>query len=38
MVTRIARRVSEHRGVLTGDALCLTTIAFIFAIVFGLIG
>ena len=38
MVTRIARRVSENRGVLTGDALCLATIAFIFAIVFGLVG
>jgi hypothetical protein len=38
MVTRIERRVSENLGVLAGDALCLATIAFIFAIVFGFIG
>ena len=38
MITRIERRVSENLGVRTGDALCLATIAFIFAIVFGLIG
>ena len=38
MVTRIERLVSENRGVLAGDALCLAAIAFIFAIVFGIVG
>ena len=38
MITRIDRLVSRNRGTLAGDVLCLATIAFIFAIVFGMVG
>ena len=38
MVTRIDRLVSGNRGALAGDVLCLATIAFIFAIVLGIVG
>jgi hypothetical protein len=38
MVTRIDRLVSGNRGALAGDILCLATIAFIFAIVLGIVG
>jgi len=38
MVIRIDRLVSGNRGALAGDVLCLATIAFIFAIVLGIVG
>ena len=38
MVTRIDRLVSGDRGAVAGDVLCLATIAFIFAIVPGILG
>jgi hypothetical protein len=37
MVTRIDRLVFGNRGALAGDVLCLATIAFIFAIVLGIV-
>jgi hypothetical protein len=37
MVIRIDRLVSGNHGALAGDVLCLATIAFIFAIVFGIV-
>jgi hypothetical protein len=38
MVTRIDRLVSGNRGALADDVLCLAIIAFIFAIVLGVVG
>jgi hypothetical protein len=38
MFTRIDPVVSGSRGTLTGDVLLLATIAYIFAIVFGILG
>ena len=38
MVIRIDRLVSGNRGALAGDVLYLATIAFIFAIVLGIVG
>jgi hypothetical protein len=35
---KIDRLVSGNRGALAGDVLCLATIAFIFAIVLGIVG
>jgi hypothetical protein len=38
MFTRIDPVVSGSRGTLAGDVLLLATIAYIFAIVFGILG
>jgi len=38
MVPSIERFVSRNWGALTGDALSLAAIAYIFAIVFGFVG
>jgi hypothetical protein len=38
MLTRVNRLVSGNLGTLTGDVLCLATLGFIFAIVFGIVG